>query len=1227
MEKLMSNFTQRVLLLSVVLAMCVSALAQSGTSRVTGTIQDRSGAVVSGAKITLTNEATNVSYTTTSTNTGAYTFEGIQSGTYSVTAEMAGFKKSVSNGNVVTVGKPLTVNSVMDVGGAGEVVEVTGSGDLVQTSDSGNFGNLVDQATIQSLPIVGARGRNPLEFVNYQPGVVVGSNTGGGVHVHGARDRAWNFTLDGVDINETSAGGSNFSPLRTNPDSVAEFRVITGNPSAEYGRNSGGQVTMVTKSGTNKFHGNLFWFYQTPALTANEHGNKINTPPLPRPQFVQNIYGGSIGGPIIKDKTFFFTNIQLLHTSRTRRVSTPVYTAQARTGIFRYVTNACSFSPCRNQPAGVANASVDATGNPIAGIPIGTYNVGTSDPAARGLDASIQTLLNLTPLPNDFTSGGDGLNIARFTWLAGEEERQVDEVVKIDHVFNSNHSIFGRWASGHQNTIGDFVNGGWAPFPGAPNVVDTLRKPRNLAVNYRWNLSPRMTNELILGMNRFIFDFANPDAAASTNPPFSFNNGIASPLQNYVGNARALTTFQLADNFSLVRNAHSFKWGANLRYGRHIDQRGSIGGLNAALAVDFSTGVNTVGSAFNTPTNINTSFDLPTLRGAINNLLGRVGNVSQGFVAANTGDAYAPAGTLLRVDFRMPEYDFYFQDNWRVRPNLVLDLGLRWEVRLSPRDTADQILRPDQPFGIGAAPSSSLKWAKGKLYQDDWNNFGPSIGIAWDPFGDGKQSVRANYRIAFDRMNTFSLSSGVFQGLPGKTAQITNQSFGQAGGRVGDGLPAVAPSAPPSAFTQPPASGASFSGGTGITVVDPSWETPKTHMWGLSLQREVLKSTVLEVSYVGRLGVDLYGAYNANQVDIFSNGFIDAFNTVKGGGDSALMNQIFSADSRRNTGETGSQMVRRLFASTLNLNSVASLAAAASTRVQGGTSLLVLSGLPQTFFMRYPQFGGGLNVLDSGDRSTYHALEVQLARRYTDGMSYQVSYTWAKSLDTRSFDPAFSRVSGGALQSASSTPFDINNRDLNYARSDFDRRHVLQGAFVYELPFGRSRRFVHDVNGGVDRIINGWQVSGVVNLSSGRPFTVYSGSNTYSNVVQTPANCADCSSGMGSIYFDTAANNPYLFTPEQRAKFSTPAAGQFSNVGRNAFDLPHFFNMDFAIGKKTTTVEGQNVEIRLEMVNAFNNVMYSLPNSSIYTSSFFARERGAGGNSARRMQLAMKYHF
>lgn len=1197
-----------------VLIMTATAWAQGTTSRVVGTVLDPQGAVVPEAQVTLTNEATQVSFTTETTSAGTYVFDSVQVGTYTVTVEKQGFRKFVSKGNQLTIGQPMTVNVTLEVGDIAEVIEVQGSAELVQTSTSGNFGTLVDQRQVLNLPIVGARGRNVLNFINFQPGVTVGANTGGGVHVHGARDRAFNFTLDGVDINETSAGGSNFTPLRTNPDMLAEFRVITSNFTAEYGRNSGGQVTLVTKSGTNEFHGTAFWFYQTPSLHANSFGNKLDG--IQRPQFVQHIPGYSVGGPIIKNRTFFFTNLQVLRLRSTRTITSTVYTEPARRGIFRYVRGG------RNQPAGVAGASVDASGNVLPGLNIGTYDIAANDPQMFGLERQILDLINRTPLPNNFFTG-DGLNTAGFTWRPIENEKQEDFTVRIDHVFNERNTIFGRYSHGRQDTIGDFVNDGQARFPGLPRVVDTRRRPRNLALNWRWIPSSNVTNEVVIGFNRFTFDFANPDPNAATNPPFVLNT-VTGVLFNYIGNLRTINTYQLVDNLTYVRGAHTFKTGINFRYQQHIDKRGSIGDQNARVSVNFDPAINTVDPAtFRLPTDINTTFDRPLLQATINNLLGRVGRISQGFVAA--GNQFAPPGSIFDFDARYGEYDFYWQDTWKVRPNFTVDLGLRWEVKLSPTNPRNRIARPNQLVTLGAPPSNTLRWEPGPLYDDDWNNFGPSIGFAWDPFKTGKTSIRANYRLAYDRINTFLLSSVIYQSIPGQILSVINLDFGQRGGRVRDGIPRLSPPAgvTPQQLAQP----AIFST-AGIHVVDPDFRSPKTHGWGLSIQRELGWNTVVTINYIGRKGVGLFGGYDVNQAEIFRNGFLEAFNIVKAGGESDLMNALLMADSRRRTGETGSQMVRRLFAAQLNLNSVGALADAIANRTEGGQQMIVRSGFSPFFFRPYTQFAGQMNVIDSNDFSTYHALELIVEKRFSHGLTFQSNYTFAKSLDTRSYDPAFTRVARGAVQSASSTPFDLRNRKLNYARSDFDRTHVWANNWGYELPFGRGQRWGSDWHGALDRVLGGWQLYGILLLTSGRPFTVYSGSNTVSNVVQSPANCNGCTRNTGGLFFDPTVGTEFYFSAQERALFSTPAAGQLGNTTRNFFTLPRDFGFDMTIGKRTRITETHSVDFRLEMQNVLNTVFFSaLPNSAIITSGVFGRMRGSVSTGARRMQLALKYNF
>lgn len=1188
-------------------ACAATAFAQGTTSRVLGTVLDPTGSAVPGATVKLTNEGTKIAFSTTTSSAGTYIFEAVQPGAYEITAEAAGFRRFLTRNIQISIGQPATVNVKLEVGAVTEQVTVEGSAETVQTSTSGNYGNLIPQQAIMDLPIVGSRGRNPLNLVFMQPGVLSGSNTGGGSHVHGARDRAWNYTLDGIDVNEASQGGSETTSFRVNPDMLAEMRVQTGNNTADTGRNSGAQVSMVTRSGTNEIHGNGFWFYRTPRLNAGEFDNNIDG--LGKPQLQQNIFGGGIGGPIKKNRTFFFANVQMLRARSSRATARTVYTESARNGILRYVKGG------RNQPAGVSGASIDANGNPLPGLNIGTYNIAGSDPQKLGLDPSIQAMMKDIPLPNNFAVG-DGLNTAGYNFSAQASERQLDPTIKIDHVINSKNTIYGRVVWGRDDSLCDVVNGGQPVFPGGTCLVNTIRRARNFAINWRYSPNSRMTNELVVGQNRY---FPNFDQPLQSLDKVSIASAPVDTLWQYsFGNSRISSTWQVVDNLSFVRGAHNFKTGFNLRRVREEDIRGSVAGLNSALEINFSTGINTVDPAtFGIPADLQVANDRPAFQNHINFLLGRVGQIQRGFVAQ--GDQWTKNTFLF--DTRYPEYEFYGQDSWKIRPNLTVDLGLRWEIRLSPNTPNSNILTPNQAVVAGAAPSNTLKWSQGNLFKSQFGNFGPSLGFAWDPFSTGKTSIRGNYRIAYDRINMFLIASTILPNLPGSAFAAINQDFGQGGGRLRN-LPALnPPTQKPSDLTQPAAFGAGSN-----TVIDPNLKTPKTHQWAINVQREVAKNTIVDIAYIGRRAYHLLGAYPVNQAQIFNNGFLDAFKTIKGGGESALVNNLFKADSRLNAGESPSAMVRRLFAPQLTLNSVGNVASTLATRLQNGTSVTQLSAGQPFAIIPYPQFSGGINAVDSNDFSTYNALEAQLERRLTNGVSMHFSYTWSKSLDTRSFDPTLTVVATGNSQSAGSTPFDINNRRLNYAPSDFDRRHVFQTNWVVELPFGRGKHFMISANGAVQKIVGGWELTGLGRITSGRPFTIYAGTNTVSSVVQATANCSGCNRGDGTPFLDSGTGLIWFFDKSQRDRFSAPGAGEFGNTGRNGFVGPHYIQFDSSLLKRVELSERYKMEFRADATNFTNSTMFGAPTADI-TSPTFGRIRSSTTSGSRKIQLGAKFYF
>ena len=1232
---------RRLFVLFCLLCLSVSlALAQGTTSRISGVATDPTGAGVANATITITNDDTGVSYVIKTSASGTYAFDSLQIGRYTLQAEAPGFKQFISKGNVLAIGVPTSINPKFQVGATTETVQVEGGYDLIETESSGNFGSIIDNVSLVQLPVVGTRGRNVLSFTQFVPGVVAngGNAPGGDIVVNGSRDRAWNYVLDGIDDNESSSGGSGTSPSHQNPDMLSEFRVITSNFTAEYGRNTGAQVVMVTKSGTNKFHGNLFEFYQSPFLRADGAASKAAG--LPPTQFVQNIPGGSIGGPIWKDKAFFFYNIELLHALTGTVVTRYVYTPLAKQGKFRYVTGGG-----RNIPYGATGASVDASGNIVSGVTSNTYDMVANDPFGVGLDPSVKAYLALAPAPNVYTVG-DGLNVGGYIFTAPSTEKQVDQTYKIDYIFNEKNALFGRWSSGHQNTYADNANSGLQAFPGDPAAVNTYRQPRNLAINYRFSPTKNTTNELVTGFNRFGYAFVNPAYSQAVSTPFNFNTidgvAITSPTSSYISNNRYLTTLQAVDNFTWVKGPHIIKAGVNLRIGREIDHRGSIGSLNAIPQVTFATSNNPLDNThYNVPgsvSGINLKYDQPDLASVTNDLLGRIGSVAAGYVSNASMSAFKPADSINIMDTRWPEYDFYVQDTWHALSNLVIDIGIRDDARMAPQFKGFPSLVPNQDLRKGNPLTTTLQFVPGSYMKDRWDNFGPSIGFSYDPFKNGKTSIRGNFRIAFDRINSFSFSSSVFQGMPGLTYQITNATVGQdnftthtQGVRAANWA-APAPLATPTQLTTPPAYSANA-----LTVSDHDMQTPTSTQWGLSIQQQLMHNTGLTVSYIGNHGTHLYGGYDSNQSEINSNGFLTAFQAAQAGTDTPLMTQIVSGDTRYVAGEGGVQfLINNNYSNYLTTNNVAGLANAFATRLQHptttnpyGVPLVVSSGLSPTFFKPYQQYLGGLNVLQTHDYSNYNGLQVQVEHRFSQGFSITVNYTYSKTLDIRSFDPTFTTVATGSSQSAAGTPFDYNHPRLNYAASDLDSAQVLNGYYVIDLPFGRDKKFGAHWNRIVDEVIGGWRISGDGVYQTGRPITLYSGSNTYSGSVQTPANCTGCSAHMGKV--QKYSGQTWFLSTAQKALFTIPAAGQFSNTGRNWFRQNSVWNTDATLSKSFTTYHEQYLQLRVEAQNLMNNITYDTFGSQNSQSSSFMRLNAASdgvlNNSPRRMQLSAKYVF
>src|SRR6185503_287126 len=518
----------------------------------------------------------------------------------------------------------------------------------------------------------------------------------------------------------------------------------------------------------------------------------------------------------------------------------------------------------------------------------------------------------------------------------------------------------------------------------------------------------------------------------------------------------------------------------------------------------------------------------------------------------------------------------------------------------------------------------------------------PSGGFAWDPFKSGKTSVRGNYRMASDRIATFLFGSFIYQSTPGNNTAPTNSNFGNAGGlfrNLGPVIAGLTPTSTPDALRQP----VQFSTAS-TSVIDPDLQYPQVHEWSLSVQREI-GHNVVEVNYIGKHAVHLLGGYNINQANIFASvpgvaggaTFLEEFNRIRASSsyNSPLINLLMAGNAATNAGTArfrainttaitqGSVGAAALTLSQRTCTAADDVPAGICTNAQVGRRLLDINGFP--FLLQpFPQFTGGLNVFDSNDYSNYAGLQFIFKRRVHAGLGFQFGYTLSKSKDNRSWDPALSSVSTGSVQSASSTPFDLRDRNLNYTWSDFDRRHVFQGTYTYELPFGKDRKFLSGIPTVVDHIIGGWQMSGTVIWMSGRPFTVYSGINSLSSVVQSTADCNGCTRNSGSLVLESGRN--FWFDAATRSQFAAPVPGSIGNTGRNFFLAPNYFQWDSSLSKKFKITEQVSFDLRLDARNVLNNPSFDNP-TAVITSTIFGRINDSVTNNARRIQVSGKVSF
>jgi Carboxypeptidase regulatory-like domain/TonB dependent receptor len=1210
----------------LILGCALPCIGQTSTSLLSGTVFDHSGAVVAGAVVTVVNEATGVTLKQTTNSTGLYAFPSIPVGAYTVTVEAAGFKTANQTGNKLVVGTPLTVNITLEIGSATEVVKVEASVEQINTTNA-TLGNVVERHTVTTLPL---NGRNPLNLIVLEPGVTQRSGTT--INVNGMRSQAGNVTIDGIEANEASNPTPTNNVFRVNPDNVEEFKVTTSNPTPEEGKNSGLNVSIATRSGTNQFHGSLVEYFRNNDLNSNEF--YANAQGQPRANLKSNQYGWEAGGPIRKNKTFFYSAWQGQKVNLSQAIdkafgSVPrVYTPEALSGVFRYfVSNPASpltlngVKITQNSPSLVTSTGALAPGvrNCVDSTDLNcvqSYNIFANDPAHIGGDPAVLKLLKSYPAPNSFASG-DGLNQAGYLWNAPSSVRGPRNLLRIDHTLNSNNNIFFRamWAT-EQQLQGDLLNGRPAIFPGFPPRGEVYRPAHNFAFSWRSVIKPTLVNEFTAGFARFMFLFtygdSNPNFPKNI-PAYTFNNVdvdyIFSPHSK-----RTLNTPQLIDNLSWTKGAHVIKFGGNMRLYQQNDESGSVAGINVLPSISLSATLNPPGSAFNLPSIANgsaagiSSVDSSRLLSAVNDLLGIPATLKQGFLGNFNTNSFSPlqSGDYLSVwhpGERAKQFNLFAQDEWRARKNLTVTYGVRWEYNRPATEVSENPYVPDKAVDGSQGPVSFVKtnswWKRGNA-----DAFAPRVGIGWSPDGGRKTVIHGGYGIAFDSIPTYSAAAAA-NSVPGLAYSCTATTYGVASTpgcgtvpsntRLSQGFPQTLslPTVQPSSFLSPPAQ--LLGTAPNIVVFDPDFKTATVHQWNVTIQRELPGGFVIQTGYIGNRGERLYSQTDANQIS--AKPILDSF--------AAMQSNLAKGCKPDGSGcATGVVSTPVPLVTSGTITSTFANSSTTITDLQQNAAGNFAGRIEQTTLaahLRPNQQFSSIILLSNKADSIFHSWQTTIRKRFAAGFLMNFAYTFGKVIDVQSGDPV-----GTSYGPTTSTASDSTNLRLDRGRADFDQTHVATVTWIYELPFGKGRPLMKSAGRLVDALFGGWSLQGFNSVMSGEPFSISSGAKTAQYGANSRA--VIVGSTLPDDTLQTAALGPVFF--KNASSFALAAAGS-TGMGRNMFQGPSFWDMDGALSKSFQATERVKVTFRAEAFNALNHANFrKLGSTSVGSTSILSANFG-----------------
>ena len=1141
----------------------------------------------------------------------------------------------------------------LQAGNVSQSVEVNAAGKevTINTVDA-TVGNNFDVNLLNELPVQNRD--SPAALFTLQPGVTLDGST------TGARQDQNYVTLDGMDVNDFAAGTAFAVIGRAPVDSVQEFRGTTAGFLSTSGPGGGGQFAMVTKSGTNAFHGDLNWYHRDAALTANTYFNKIAG--VARPALIRNQFGGALGGPILRDRLFFFFDFNQSRIVQNAQVSRIVPLDSYRNGTVSYINN--SINPATGA-ACAAGSRQNTTPTCIGTLtPTGVKSL---DPAGVGVDTSLLAFINQRyPHVNDVT-GGDGINSALFRFNAPTPDFETNYVGRIDYTLSAKMRLFGRFTIVRENGTQSPIQ-----FPGDPVTAPNIDRSHGWVVGHTWIIHGRMVNNVFGGETVADLNFPNTYNPQGTSlltfyAPNGGSSIFASPyLSPSNAQFRVVSTPVIGDDYSWQKGSHNIQLGGTFKW------------INSTMnaKVDYNTftvglgGRNTALNASLRPADIRTG-STATYDSAFAAMLGRVSNLFSQYNYDNTG-APLPFATGAERRYKYYQTQLYLADTWKVTHDLTLSYGLNYQLFSVPYETHgletvepytfNQYFALRQTQSAGSLSGNSavpfITYSLGgpvnhgpDLYQQSNKDLAPRFAFAYNPSFARKTVVNGAVGMVYDRTVVNAVQ---FQ--QDKTNYLLQGTNTYQNGVTGDPVaalkndPRVGPNnalptvpTPPSGLQAPYAPYVSggvptgLAAGQGNTIIDPSLKTPYSIMMNFGVQQALPGGFILKSSYVGRLGRRLLAYADASQLidfrdtksgQMMSAAFASITQSVRSG---ASTTTLAPQPWFENVLTPGYGATKRCTTTTFCPNNTAYVATTQTLIVTNGDfgdfiQAMASAGILAANTGMASQFANNGFVTNKGN-STYHALLTTLQKNFSHGLQMDFNYTLAHSIDNVSLIANINPTNGGYGYIC-----DATNGEACRGNSDFDVTNYISADFTYQLPFGRGRMFASNAPILLNEVIGGWDVSGTTNWHSGVAFTSSSSAYLagYSNA--DPGIFNGDRASVSPRAHKTASGSVNLFADQSKAAgaFRGPIGLEYGS--RNNMRGPNYINQNLGLAKSfQITPERVSLKFRADAFNVFNHASFSNPlgpsNASADITMPAFGQITTTSTTPRVLQLALRLEF